>query len=519
MKGNNQSEEEPVVPVRFAAIDVGSNALRFLAAEFAGDGSYDVLDQVRVPVRLGHDVFLTGKLTAEAMDAAIDAFKTFRRKIEALDISKHRAVATSAVRESRNGKTLIERAREEADIKLEAIHGAEEARLVHLAVRSRIRLGRQKWLVADLGGGSVEVSIVDEHGIHRTESHEMGSVRLLEELAVAGEAPGQFRRKLEEYTAALRNSRMLHAKVAGYIATGGNIEAIARLGSAPVDSYGVATLPLNDLRALVERLARMSYNDRVQELGLREDRADVILPAAMVYERIAVLAGVDSVFVPNVGVKDGVILDLFEQHSSQGRRRGMQDRTLLSGALALGRRFHFDEAHGRHVAKLAVSLFDQLRDIHELGQEEKKLLQVAALLHDIGTFISLKRHHKHSWYIISQCELAGLDGTEIDVVANVARYHRKSPPGPTHEPFMKLSERDRERVMRLSALLRLADALDREHLQRVDEVKVIRAGKSIELKVHGRGDLLLEKWALQKKAQMFEKLFDVPVTMDVVSLA
>ena len=502
-----------ILPIRIAATDIGSNALRFLAVEFVAESNIRMLDQLRVPVRLGHDVFLTGRLTDDAIEAAVAALATFSRRAHELDVTLHRSVATSAVRESRNGNVLVERARSEADMIVEPITGAEEARLVHLAVAHRVKLGKQKWLVADLGGGSVEVSIVDEKGIYRTESHEMGSVRLLEELAVAGEEPGHFRRRLEEYTATLRESRIMHGKVAGFIATGGNIESIAKLANAETDGAGVSVLSVRDLRGITERLARLPYKERVTQLGLREDRADVILPAATVYERLAVLAGVDTIIVPNVGVKDGVVLDLFEQYAWGGRRRSTQERAVIASALALGRRLHFDETHARHVAKLAGTLFDQLEAVHGLNSEDRKLLIAAALLHDIGLFIAPKRHHKHSLYIISQSELAGLTQNEIDMVANTARYHRKTPPASHHEPFMKLSDRDRDRVVRLSAILRLADSLDREHLQRVDSVSAHVEDGALELTITGRGDLLLERWALQRKAQLFEKVYDLSVTL------
>ena len=506
--------EAEAFPLRLAAIDIGSNAIRFLAAEFTGPDSMVVLEQLRLPVRLGHDVFLTGRLTAEAIEAAVAGLKTFSRRMGELNVQRHRAVATSAVRDSRNGAELVQRALAEADITINTITGAEEARLVHLAVRSRMRLGRQKWLIADLGGGSVEVSVVDQHGIHRTESHEMGSVRLLEELAVAGEEPGRFRRRLEEYTATLRDSRLLHAKVAGFIATGGNIEALARLADAPLDANGVAALPVATLRALIERLATLSFADRITQLQLRDDRADVILPAAMVYERVAVLAGVDTVLVPGVGVKDGVLFDLLEQSTWGGRRRTTQERALFAGAVTLGRRFHFDEGHGRHVARLAASLFDQTRALHQLKRGDRQLLIAAALLHDIGTFVGYKRHHKHSLYIISESELPGLTSLEMLLIANIARYHRKNTPAPHHEPFMRLDDKARERVIRLSALLRLADALDREHLQRVETVAAEVQDKTLSLRVTGRGDLLLERWALQRKAQFFEKAFGVSVRLE-----
>lgn len=501
-------------PLRLGAVDIGSNAIRLLVVQFGHEGATEQLEQIRLPVRLGHEVFLTGRLAEDAIEAAIEGLKQFRARLDELGVIHYRAVATSAVRDSRNGAVLVQRALDEARIGIDVITGAEEARLVHIAVRSRMKLGRQRWLLADLGGGSLEISIVDDHGIFRTESHEMGSVRMLEELTVAGDDPGRFRRRLEEYTATLRNSRALHAKVAGFVATGGNIEALARLTDAQPDRSGTAALPVADLRKVIERLAIMSYQERISQLSLREDRADVILPAAMVYERVAVLAGVDTIMVPNVGLKDGIVFDLLEQHTFGLRQRTAKERAAFSGALTLARRFHFDEPHARHVAKLASAIFDQTRALHGLKRDDRRILIAAALLHDIGTFIGYKRHHKHSLYIISESELPGMTASETLMVANIARYHRKNTPAEHHEFFMRLEPRDRERVVKLSAILRLADSLDREHLQRVEAVRADLEGSVLELTITGRGDLLLERWSLQRKAQFFQKTFNVDVLWD-----
>jgi len=501
-------------PLRVAAIDIGSNAIRFIAAEFTQPGRYAILDQKRSPVRLGHDVFLTGTLTPEAIAAAAQVLAGYRERLDTLDIEHHRAVATSAVRDSRNGANLIEAATR-AGIHIETITGAEEARLAHLAVRSRIDLGRRRWMTADLGGGSVEVSIVDHHAIYWSESAGMGSVRLLEELAVSGDDPERFRRRLEEYTATLRIP-VSHARLAGFIATGGNIEALARLAGTPVDARGVGRLRTSELRRIIETLARLSYQERMHELGLRPDRADVILPASMVYERLASLAGADEILVPFVGIKDGIVLDLAEEiiplHGSRVERL---EHTAVAGALALGRRYRFDAAHGRHVADLASALFDQLHEIHGLSREDRRLLIVAAMLHDVGTFISHRRHHKHSHYIISESDLPGMTQQEKAIVANVARYHRKTPPAPHHDAYMRLEERDRIRVERLSAILRVADALDRERRQNVSRVRAIVRDSRVSLDVDGSGDLLLERWALETSAApLFEKAFGLELRMN-----
>lgn len=501
-------------PLRVAAVDVGSNAIRFVAAEFTGPATRTVLDEERVGVRLGHDVFLTGKLAAEAMDAAAAGLADFRGRMEALGIEHYRATATSAVRESRNGAEFARRVRDEAGLELEVITSYEEARLVYQAIRSRVELGRDRWISVDLGGGSVEVSLVDEDGILWSESHTMGSVRLLEVLSSSGDDPGRFQRLLREYAATLQiPTAAQHLRPAGVIATGGNIEALAKLGGRAPRAGRAGSITMPELREAIRMLSRLSYGERMERLKLRADRADVILPAAMVYERVAELAGADEIVVPGVGVRDGLLLDLVEDLTTHQEWEDRRERTAVEGAVALGRRYLFDEEHAMHVARLAGSLFDQLREVHGLDATDRRVLLAAAVLHDVGAYISRKRHHKHTLYLVSQSELPGFAPGEIWLVANVARYHRKGEPTTDHDSFQRLSPGERERVVKMSGLLRIADALDREHLQAVDSLRArVRKGELV-LEVESSGDLLLERWALREKGELFARTFGVEVRL------
>lgn len=505
-------ELKPSFPLRLGAIDVGSNAIRFLAAEFSGPQTFTPLCSDRAPVRLGHGTFVSGKLTPEAMEAGIAALSAFKSRAAALDLHGLRAVATSAVRESRNGEEFVGRVNSEAGLELRVIVGSEEARLVHLAVRERIPLGRKQWVVVDVGGGSVEVSLVDDHGVLWSESHTMGSVRLLEELAGVSDEPGRFRDVLEEYVSTLRIPSAARYRADGaMIATGGNIEAIAKLvGDRPTgDGPSVVSIPA--LAALIERLSTMSYQQRTRDLGLREDRADVIVPGAMVYERLATLAGAREILVPGVGVREGVLLDLADDLMTHRAHEDRQAQDLLEASIHLGRRYMFDEAHGVHVADLAVALFDDLRERHGLGDSERRLLVAAAVLHDIGQYVSYKGHHKHSLYLISNSELPGLQPSEMHVVANVARYHRKGEPDSRHVDYAALPQEDQRRVRLLGAMLRVADALDRDHLQRVKRARARVDGSDLLLELQGSSDLLLERWALQKKSEYFSRVFGLKV--------
>ncbi len=494
-------------PVRVACVDMGSNAIRFLAAEFSSESEHATLDSERAPVRLGHGVYLSGRLDAGAMDGAVAALAGFRSKMDAFGIEHYRAVATSAVRESSNRDEFIARILDETGLRLEAIGGSEEARLVHLAVVRRIPLGNRMWLLVDLGGGSVEVSLVDQNGTYWSESHTMGSVRLLEELTGAGSDPGRFRRLLGEYISVLKVPDVATGgQLAGYVATGGNIETLAKLGGFP-DEMSVSHLPVATLRAIIEQLARLSFRERVDQLGLREDRADVILPAAMVYERLADLAGADEILVPHVGIKEGVLYDLVNQLVGHRDHEDRQEREILASALTAGRKYHFDCDHAMLVTKLSLRLFDQLRSLHGLGAADRRILQAAAMLHDIGQFVSFKGHHKHSLYLISNTELPNFSDHEMELVANVARYHRKGLPADHHPSFMALDENDRVRVARLASLLRIGDALDREHVQRVTDLTAKLGDTELTLWLDGSVGVLLEGWSLKKKANLFHKLF------------
>jgi exopolyphosphatase/guanosine-5'-triphosphate,3'-diphosphate pyrophosphatase len=503
-------------PLRAACVDMGSNAIRFLIAEFTSESDYQVLASERLPVRLGHGVFLSGRLDPAAMDAATAALTEFRARMRDLGVEHYRAVATSAVRESSNGDEFVERVAAECGIELDVISGSEEARLVHRAVASRIALGTRHWLLVDLGGGSVEVSLVDQGGTVWSESHTMGSVRLLEELTEAGADPGRFRRVLEEYISVLRVPAVATGEqLAGYIATGGNIETLAKLGGSK-DDEGVSTLPLDVLGGVIDRLAKMSFRERVDELGLREDRADVILPAALVYERLAELSGSQEIIVPHVGIKEGVLYDLVSRLVRTRDHEDRQSREVAAGAVTLGRKYLFDEPHARHVARLALELFDQTRSLHGLGVADRKILHAAALLHDVGQFVSYKAHHKHSLYLISHSELPNFTNREMRLVANVARYHRKGDPAPHHPTFTELRDEEQERVARLASLLRLADSLDREHVQRVESLAVKVGRREVTLWLEGTGGLLLEGWSFKKKSQLFTKLFGKKVRLRFV---
>lgn len=495
-------------PLRLGAIDIGSNALRFAVADFSAPGDFHLLESRRVPVRLGHAAFQSRRLEPDRVERTIAAMATFRQRLDALDVRHHRAVATSAVRESENGSELVERIRAETGIEVEPITGAEEGRLVWRAILARVPLRGQRWLLADLGGGSLELSLAESEVLRWTESLPLGTVRLLEELGGDSEgASDTLRPLIEAYVTSAVTPLPPEASVEALIATGGNADILADLSTVPPDALGVRRLTTAGLRELIDRIAALSFRERIERLNLREDRADVILPAAIVYEQVARIADTDTIVVPGVGLKEGVLLDLMDDLRSHASRETRLSGELEAAAVALGRRHLFDEAHARQVTRLTLRLYDALHPLHELSEVDRRILMAAAILHDVGKFVSTRKHHKHSRYLIRHAELPGLSRVEVNLAALVARYHRGSRPKKSQKGYGSLETGDRKRVKKLAALLRVGDALDRDHTQEVREMTVVCNDEEVALHLLSDGDALLGSWSLDRKGKLFERVF------------
>lgn len=497
-----------------AAIDVGSNAMRMAIARAEKDRQLELVDNVRQPVRLGQDVFTKRRFSEETIERASDTFTEFRRLLDQRGVTRWRAVGTSAVREALNRDIFIDRVADASGISLTPIGGEEEARLVALAVGERVALKGKLAMLVDIGGGSVEVTLMADGNIIATESFKMGAVRLLQELEAKKFGERRFMQLTREYVDATRKrirKEIGNQKIDLLIGTGGNVEALGdlrqELWDKPNDALGE-----DELDSLVKKLQGMTFEQRVRELELRPDRADVIVPAAIVLQQIVKQAGVKQALIPHVGLKDGLLLDLVREVSTEKNR--LRREQVIASAIQLGRKYAFDEQHAGTVARFASQLFDDTRQLHRLDEEYRLLLEAAAWLHDIGMFVNAAGHHKHSFYIINASPLIGLSDGQRGMVANVARYHRKNLPTTQHEPYRNLSARDRMAVSKLAGILRLANALDTEHAAKVASVAVEYKKPNLTVRLKGDGDLLLEKWAIVKKCALLEEVFGVKLAVE-----
>ena len=511
---------------RLAALDLGSNALRLRIVEanagtngrdsqlalLPDTSTYREVLSLRAPVRLGSEVFVTGRLAAASIGQACAALREFRQAMDDAKVDAYRATATSAVREASNAATLVERARREAGIELEVIEGIEEARLIQLAVVRRLALDDRRVLLVDDGGGSGQNAFAI--------SLPLGTVRLLETYLRGTKTVDRARQKLlaEGVDRALAEAAPQLRKMSFevVVGTGGSVDTLSEL--CPVKG-GIAGYPravdVPAMRALLTKLFGMTTDQRRETYGLRPDRADTIVPAASIFLRAAELFGAPAIVAPGVGLKEGILEELVDKHTGRWDRDA-ETRSVVDACIRLGKRYGFDQAHGELVSTFAVSLFDDMVPVHRLGDRERLLLRASALLHDVGDYVRYDGHHKHSYYLIQHSDIMGLTPEERAIVANVARYHRKSPPDPSHPNFRELDKEARVKVRSLAAILRIADALDREHLGKVTAVRseVDTTKGRLSLFISGEEDRELEEWTVRAKSELLRDVFDLEVVID-----
>lgn len=478
-----------------AAIDVGSNAVRLEIARPLADGSLETLHQQRDPIRPGEGVFATGSISREVADRLLSTMRRYAALCRR-DGARVRAVATSAIREARNGRDVVRRIREQTGIDLEVVSGREEARLICLGVLHR-RPPRTRSLVIDIGGGSTEVASARGEDPIDLWSIALGAVRLTEMFGLAGRVAASRLALVRSYAEeALREAmprRFPHPPVA--LGSSGTINAVVGFAASRGRSAS-----RKELGRAVDDLADMTLEQRRRHFDPR--RAEVIVAGAVVLDAAVRHLGLEEVTSVDTGLRNGILVDLVRRAAA-----GREDHSAAEAALALGRRFAFDERHAVQVGALAMTLFEDLAPLHSLPYAARRVLEAAAVLHDIGNAVSHQKHHKHTFYLVANADVPGFSDRERELVATVARYHRRSTPDRKRADLEHLAPGELSTVRRLSALLRVANALDASHQQPVRSVRAEPRHGAVALHVRLRGPADLELWELEREAAFFREVF------------
>lgn len=501
-------------PVHIAAIDAGSNAVRLSVARAHSALDIEPLQTERYPLRLGEGVFLRPRFSDDIFKKAVKAFRHLREVMDDFGVARYRAVATSATREARNRQAFVRAIQRKSGIALEVISAAEESRLGREAVLAALGPEAVPRCIVDLGGGSLEISILRNHIVEQNAQLPVGTVRLMTTLDLPGIIRPAQREQVRRYVRALLESKLMprpNLSDGVAVALGGNAEALAEIAPGPRE-HGLPTIELSLLRERLPDILERDVRERMKTYGVRRDRADVMAIAAITFVTLGRYLNLSLFAVPGVGVREGLLQEIAREAFSrkEPHRYNGAARQLLVGARSFARRLDYDQQHAEHVRELSLQLFDQLQPVHRLPPQSRVLLEAGALLHDTGHRISHRGHHKHGEYLALHGDIPGLEGRDRAIVAGLVRYHnRKSEPASHHAAYSSLDDGDKPVLRRLAAILRIAEGLDHSHRQRVLKLGVSFQRGAVGLEVQSRGDAAEDLRDAGQSAEMFEKEFHV----------
>lgn len=509
--------------LRLAAIDVGSNSVHMVIAQADTDGAITTLWRMKEMVGLGRMSFPSRKLSTESMDRALAALARFQQAAMQRQCEKVIAVATSAVREAENGGDFIQRVKRELGLYVRVISAREEARLIYIAARHAMDFRDRPHLVIDIGGGSVEFIVGDGRHADMLESRKLGAARMTAQFVKSDPiSPADQKTLLKHFDPILTplcEEIEKHSAVKA-IGTSGTLESIAALcGEAIADnghSPPPAVIERDRFESVLAKLIERDSKQRAAMRGLDDQRRDQIVAGALLVNELFKRLHLRRIQICPAALREGILLDYLSRHLPEMTiRREVPDPRRRS-VLDLARRCDWHKTHSEHVAKLCLELYDDLRPLHGLGTIERELIEYAAMLHDIGWHIGRKGHHKHSMYLIANGDLKSFTPEEISIIANIARYHRKSGPKKSHDSYSALSSWGRRVVDVGASLLRLADGLDRSHAGAITKLSCRLHEDRVKCLLHARSDAELEIWGARRKMDTFEQVFRTKIKFSLV---
>ena len=508
--------------MRIAAIDIGTNSVHMIVVRVRTDLSFEVIDREKVMVRLGAGGLDGKALTAEAMSAALQALSKFKRLADSHRVDVILAAATSATREARNGGEFLARVERETGIRPRVISGTEEAKLIHQAAVYGVDVGSARAVAIDIGGGSVEITLGTATSIQAAKSFKIGVIRLTERFVQSDPLSGRDEHRLTKHIlseigrycdqiTAIGFDRVIGTS--GTILSLGTVAATAARGSAPPELRNLR-IPAKQIRRLRKDIVGLDAEQRLAVPGLDPRRADLVVGGAVLLDTILRRIGAEDLTLCDLALREGLVLDYIRRNSRTIAQVDKIPDVRRLSALELAERCNYYAEHSQQVVRLALALFDQTRATHGLTDREREWLEYAALLHDVGGLISFARHHRHSYYLIKNGDLRGFHPDEIDVIALVARYHRRGTPKRSHDEYARLSAPLRKTVRTLSSILRVAESLDRSHAQAISGIELRDRGDDALLTVHTSTDAELEIWATNRHLQPFEQLLGKTVRLE-----
>ncbi len=503
--------------MRVAAIDLGTNSFHMVIVEESRDKGIVEIDRVKDMICIGRGSISTKMLNETAMDAGVETLKHFvlLASRHGVAIDNIIAFATSAIREARNKEVFLQKVFDETGLKVKVISGAEEAEYIYYGVRNAVTFTRNPDLLFDIGGGSVEFVIADNTHVHLLESRKIGVARMLERFITTDPISHHELNLLDQFFSAELQSSVEKAReleVHRAIASSGTSQNIARMirflsGRDSEVALNNSSFSRKEFQKLYRQVIGLSSAERNKLTGLDEKRVDLIIPGLILVDVIFRLFKLREIVISDYALREGMVIHHLAQYGPESSSiRSRQVDIRRESVLELAFRCNWDKAHSSHIAMLCLQLFDALQSLHDLDARDRELLEYAALLHNIGTFISISAHHKHSQYIIINGELRGFTPVEISIIANVARYHRKSSPSEKHELYAQLKPRQQKTVDVLAGILRIANGLDRGHRCAIRSIHAEIDDARIDFGLMSRDEPDIEIWAADRMKSWLESV-------------
>jgi len=514
----NERKNPPLSPDRPAtlhtALHIGASSVSMMVAGLHDDGSFIPVDFLEQPAPLARDIFRNGKVSPSTTERIVSIIKGYQKSLAELGLDPHdvtRAVATNILSEAENHETVMNRIRIACGLKVGTIDDGEMTRLIYLKTRRRLlslpAMQRHTTLVIHVGPGNTRALLFQDGLITRYTSYRLGTYRTREAVDGSHAEGSALSRVIREHTSGnLAQLRFDYSdvKIEGMVIIGYEIQSVA---TSLTRSQACS---LKTFRQFTVDAGNLSDVELVKRFQLDYQTAEALLPALEINLAIAETLKLEEIHIPTSDYEQGLLHDLLVSRELTG---AFADEVLRSARI-LADRYQSDPGHGEHVGNLCARFFENLADLHQLTKHDALLLQVSAILHEVGTYVSARAHHKHSEYIILNSEIFGLDRLDVTIVALVSRYHRHSGPKLDHPSYAALSTDDRIRVSKLAAILRVADALERTHAQRVSQLEIRREKGKLHLRLPGLADAAVERLAMASKADLFEQVFGLPVVID-----
>ncbi len=494
--------------INIAVVDIGSNTVRLQVSQVK-DKSYRVLEEYKESVRLGDEVFEFGMITEPALARLLQSLKEVRAIIDNWKVHQVRAVATASFRAASNYSEVLQKVTETCGFGVEIISGEEEARYTFIAASANFEISKYHALVLDIGGGSAEYSIVNRGKLEKAHSLELGCNRLTKMFFKSDPVSNSEYQAMKDLLVKEVRRLRLPKSIDLVICTGGsmgNLSTIHYLSGGQRADRTVKYLERKHLKKLINDIKNKTIEERRQMPGMEEKRADIILAAAMQVDAVLEETDGEGLYTLSGGLRSGLTIDTINKMGLELPFQQNMDNIRHARLIEIGNKFTFEERHARQVTKLSKKLFDGLCAELGLQKGDWPVLEAASLLHDIGNYISYSKHHKHSQYLIMNSDLMGYSHDEINMIGNIARYHRKSPPRSSHRLFKMMSENEQHKTAAMSAVLRAADGLDRSHKSLVKDVEVTVKPKKIEIKLVSEHNLSLEKKKFGMKKDLLEEI-------------